>query len=87
VLSDQAHTFPAVAELDRLKSAIRHARLAVAASPRGVAPERLKALRIRLRIFLDAHRRTLARADAAELRRAIEHLDRMTAMSSMPRRA
>jgi len=87
VLPDQARLTPAVAELDRLKAAMRHARLAMAASPRGVPPERLKALRIRLRIFLDTHRRTLARADAAELRSAIEHLDRVTAASSLQRNA
>lgn len=45
------------------------------AKARPVPPHRLKGLRIRLRTFLDAHRRALPRNEAAALRAIIEDVD------------
>lgn len=41
------------------------------------SPAALRGLQIRARIFLDEHRRTLTREDAATLRRSIEEMDQL----------
>lgn len=45
------------------------------AAARAVPPHRLRALRIRLRTFLDQHRRALPRGEAAALRSLIDDVD------------
>lgn len=87
MLSRDDATDPSV-ELAKLKDQIRRlvpgrTRDAV----RGGPPERLKALRIRLRTFLDAHRRTLPHSDAVALRTWIEDIDRILPALSARRRA
>jgi hypothetical protein len=73
-------------ELAKLKEEIQRTGLG---SPRiaTVRPDRLRALRIRLRTFLDRHRRALPHAEAAGLRTWIEHVDRAVADVSARQRA
>lgn len=75
-------------ELAKLKEEIVRAGLA-APGPRlmMVRPDRLRALRIKLRTFLDRHRRALPRAEAAGLRTWIERVDRAVADVSARQRA
>ncbi len=75
-------------ELARLKHELERAGLiAAAAPPRMVRPDRLRALRIRLRTFLDTYRRALPRTEAAGLRTWIERVDRAIADVSARQRA
>jgi hypothetical protein len=75
-------------ELAKLKEEIERAGLgALGPRPRLVPPDRLRALRIKLRIFLDRHRRALPRAEAAGLRTWIEQVDRAVADISARQRA
>ena len=60
--------------VSRLRDEYRRIKAGLAAS-RAVPPHRLMALRIRVRTFLDEHRRVLARDEAAALRALIEDVD------------
>jgi len=62
------------AALSRFREEYRRVRAALAAT-RMVPPNQLRGLRIRLRIFLDEHRRALARDEAAALRALIDEVD------------
>lgn len=59
----------------RLHEESRRAK-AVLAAASDIAPHRLRALRIRLRTFLDGHRRVLPRGEAVALRALIDDVDR-----------
>ena len=75
-------------ELAKLKEEIERAGLgAPSPRPRMVRPDRLRALRIRLRTFLDRHRRSLPHAAAVGLRTWIERVDRAVADVSARQRA
>ena len=74
-------------ELAKLKEEIERAGLASPVPPRMVRPDRLRALRIRLRTFLDRYRRVLPRAEAAGVRTWIERVDRAVADMSARQRA
>jgi hypothetical protein len=66
-------------ELTKLKDEVRRltsAALGRIAGGPGVPAARLRAIRIRARIFLDTHRRALPREEALGLRAMIERLDR-----------
>lgn len=75
-------------ELAKLKEEIQRTGLG-SSGPRitMMRPDRLRALRIRLRTFLDRHRRALPRAEAAGLRTWIERVDRAVADVSARQRA
>ena len=75
-------------ELAKLKEEIERAGLG-APTPRSrmVRPDRLRALRIRLRTFLDRYRRSLPHAEAVGLRTWIERVDRAVADVSARQRA
>jgi hypothetical protein len=60
--------------LSRLRDEYRQVKAGLAAS-HAVPPHRLKGLRIRLRTFLDEHRREMPRGDAAALRALIDEVD------------
>ena len=75
-------------ELAKLKEEIERAGLgAPTPRPRMVRPDRLRALRIRLRTFLDRYRRSLPHAEAVGLRTWIERVDRAVADVSARQRA
>ena len=74
-------------ELAKLKEEIERAGLAAAVPARMMRPDRLRALRIRLRTFLDRYRRVLPRAEAAGVRTWIERVDRAVADMSARQRA
>ncbi len=74
-------------ELAKLKEEIERAGLAAPVMPRMMRPDRLRALRIRLRTFLDRYRRDLPRAEAAGVRTWIERVDRAVADMSARQRA
>jgi hypothetical protein len=74
-------------ELAKLKEEIERAGLAASVPSRLVRPDRLRALRIRLRTFLDRYRRVLPRAEAAGVRTWIERVDRAVADMSARQRA
>lgn len=75
-------------ELAKLKEEIQRTGLGIPGSRIAMMrPDRLRALRIRLRTFLDRHRRALPRAEAAGLRTWIEHVDRAVADVSARQRA
>lgn len=61
------------AALSRLRDEYRRAKAGLAAAR--VPPHQLRGLRIRLRIFLDEHRRLLARDEAAAVRALIDEVD------------
>lgn len=61
--------------ISRFRDEYRRVKAGLAASSHAVPPHRLKGLRIRLRIFLDEHRRDLPRGDAAALRALIAEVD------------
>lgn len=60
--------------LSRFRDEYRRVKAGLAASSQ-VPPHRLRGLRIRLRTFLDEHRRELPRDEAAALRALIEDVD------------
>jgi len=60
---------PLVAALTQLREEYRRAKT------NGIPPHQLRGLRIRLRTFLDEHRRALPRNEAAGLRALIEDVD------------
>ncbi len=62
------------ATLSRFREEYRRVKAGLDAS-HTVPPHRLKGLRIRLRTFLDEHRRVLPRDEAAALRALIEEVD------------
>ncbi len=62
------------AALSRFREEYRRAKADLAATRRA-PPNQLRGLRIRLRIFLDEHRRALARDEAAAVRALIDDLD------------
>lgn len=75
-------------ELAKLKEEVERAGLAASAPlPRMMRPDRLRALRIRLRTFLDRYRRVLPRSEAAGVRTWIERVDRAVADVSARQRA
>ncbi len=75
-------------ELAKLKEEIERAGLAAAGPrPRLVRPDRLRALRIRLRTFLDRYRRVLPHDQAVGVRTWIERVDRAVADVSARQRA
>ena len=75
-------------ELAKLKEEIERAGLgAPTPRPRMVRPDRLRALRIKLRTFLDRYRRALPHNEAVGLRTWIERVDRAVADVSARRRA
>lgn len=75
-------------ELAKLKEEVERAGLG-APSPqlRMMRPDRLRALRIRLRTFLDRYRRVLPRNEAVGVRTWIERVDRAVADVSARQRA
>ncbi|MBV8535101.1 MAG: hypothetical protein JO128_05880 [Alphaproteobacteria bacterium] len=62
------------AALSRFRDEYRRVKAGLAARP-AAPPNQLRGLRIRLRIFLDEHRRALARDEAAALRALIDEVD------------
>jgi hypothetical protein len=62
------------AALSRFRDEYRRAKAGLAAGPMA-PPNQLRGLRIRLRIFLDEHRRTLARDEAVAVRALIDEVD------------
>ena len=62
-------------ELDRLKAEIRH----IHDDPEGrtTSVAQIKGLRIRVRTFLDEHRRALPREEALKLRQMLQDLDQI----------
>ncbi|HTP83016.1 MAG TPA: hypothetical protein VMQ11_08730 [Alphaproteobacteria bacterium] len=62
------------AALSRFRDEFRRVRAGLAARPTA-PPNQLRGLRIRLRIFLDEHRRALARDEAAAVRALMEEVD------------
>ena len=75
-------------ELAKLKNEIQRAGITAPALPgRMVRPDRLRALRIRLRTFLDTYRRALPHTEAVSVRTWIEKVDRAIADVSARQRA
>jgi hypothetical protein len=67
-----AHTREAA--LSRLRDEYRRVKAGLAAT-RMASPDQLRGLRIRLRIFLDEHRRGLAHDEAVAVRALIDDVD------------
>jgi hypothetical protein len=68
------------AELAQLKAELgRLTGLQASVQPAPVRAARMRGLRIRLRTFLDGHRRALPRSDATDLRLTLERLDKILA--------